>query len=130
MFNEVAIVESTEKIASNTFQTFLYSPEIASCTKAGQFVNILPSRNWDKMMRRPMSIASQKDSLISIIYKVVGDGTKLMKNWNIGEKVDLIGPLGNYWDGYSDKLSILIGGGVGIAPIINFNNLCWSYIMI
>jgi len=120
--NELAIVESTENIASNTFQTFLNSPEIAASIKPGQFINILPSGNWDKMMRRPMSVASQKDGIISIIYKVVGDGTELMKNWYVGERVDLIGPLGNYWDGYYDKLSILIGGGVGIAPILNLNN--------
>ena len=73
-------------------------------------------------MRRPMSVASQKDGIISIIYKVVGDGTELMKEWHVGDRVDLIGPLGNYWDGYSDKLSILIGGGVGIAPILNLND--------
>ena len=122
ILNELAIVESTKNIASNTFQTFLNSPEIAAAIKPGQFINILPSGNWDKMMRRPMSVASQKDGVISIIYKVVGDGTELMKDWSIGDTVDLIGPLGNFWDGYSDKLSILIGGGVGIAPILNLNN--------
>jgi dihydroorotate dehydrogenase electron transfer subunit len=74
------------------------------------------------MMRRPMSVASQKDGVISIIYKVVGNGTELMKDWLVGDIVDLIGPLGNHWDGYSDKVSILIGGGVGIAPILNLNN--------
>ena len=122
IFNELAIVKSTKNIALNTFQTFLNSPEIAASIKPGQFINILPSRNWDKMMRRPMSVASQKDGVISIIYKVVGDGTELMMNWSVGDTVDLIGPLGNFWDGFSDKSSILIGGGVGIAPILNLNN--------
>ncbi|MBT5078847.1 MAG: dihydroorotate dehydrogenase electron transfer subunit [Candidatus Marinimicrobia bacterium] len=122
IFNELAIVESTEEIASNTFQTFLKSPKIAASIKPGQFINILPSEYWDKMMRRPMSVASQKDEVISIIYKVVGEGTELMQNWSVGDSVDLIGPLGNFWDGYADKLSILIGGGVGIAPILNLHN--------
>jgi len=120
--NELAIVESTQNIAANTFQTFLKSPKLAASMKPGQFINILPSENWDKMMRRPMSVASQKDGVISIIYKVVGQGTQLMQNWSAGDTVDLIGPLGNYWDGYTDKLSILIGGGVGIAPILNLYN--------
>ncbi len=70
-------------------------------------------------MRRPMSVASQGGGMISIIYKVVGEGTEFMKNWSEGEIVDLIGPLGNYWKGYTQKFSILIGGGVGIAPILN-----------
>ena len=122
IINEVAIVESTEFIAFNTYQSFLKSPQISASIKPGQFVNILPSGKWDKMMRRPMSVASQKNGVISIIYKVVGDGTEKMKNWSVGDTVDLIGPLGNYWNGYSDKLSILIGGGVGIAPILNLHN--------
>ena len=134
ILNELAIVESTENIAANTFQTFLKSPKLATSMKPGQFINILPSENWDKMMRRPMSVASQKDGVISIIYKVVGQGTQLMQNWSVGDTVDLIGPLGNFWDGYTDKLSILIGGGVGIAPILNLNNhlndLCENKVLI
>ena len=45
-----------------------------------------------------------------------------MKEWKINELVDIIGPLGNYWNGYKDFEPILIGGGVGIAPIINLKN--------
>jgi dihydroorotate dehydrogenase electron transfer subunit len=134
ILNELAIVESTQNIAANTFQTFLKSPKLAASMKPGQFINILPSENWDKMMRRPMSVASQKDGVISIIYKVVGQGTQLMQNWSAGDTVDLIGPLGNYWDEYTDKLSILIGGGVGIAPILNLNkhldDLCENKVLI
>ena len=47
-------------------------------------------------MRRPMSIASQGDDNISIIYKAIGEGTRIMANWNKGSQVDMIGPLGNY----------------------------------
>lgn len=122
ILNEHAIVESTEEIAFNTFQTFLKSPKLSASMKPGQFINILPTKNWGEMMRRPMSVASQKDGIISIIYKVVGQGTQLMKDWAVGDTIDLIGPLGNYWDGYTDKFSILIGGGVGIAPILNLYN--------
>ena len=46
-----------------------------------------------------------------------------MSKWKINQKVDIIGPLGNYWENFSNKLPILIGGGVGIAPIINLHNL-------
>ena len=119
IINELAIVESTEKIAYNTYRTFIRSPKISVNIKPGQFVNILPSKSWNMMMRRPMSVASQDGEVISIIYKVVGDGTRIMKNWQIGEEIDLLGPLGNHWDISIDKQSILIGGGVGIAPIIN-----------
>jgi len=69
-----------------------------------------------------MSIASQVDGKISIIYKVFGDGTKIISNWKEGDRVDVIGPLGNYWKDYRKELPILIGGGVGIAPILNLHH--------
>tara|TARA_X000001036_G_scaffold277106_1_gene257417 strand:+ start:218 stop:1021 length:804 start_codon:yes stop_codon:yes gene_type:complete len=119
IFQEKAKVVYTREIAENTFETMLHSPEISNHSKPGQFINILPSLNWYSMMRRPMSIASQGDGEISIIYKVVGDGTRLMQSWGVGELVDIIGPLGNFWTEYRDYEPILIGGGVGIAPIMN-----------
>ncbi|SVD64945.1 uncharacterized protein METZ01_LOCUS417799, partial [marine metagenome] len=72
-------------------------------------------------MRRPMSIASQGKDEISIIYKVVGKGTQIMADWENGTLVDLLGPLGNYWKNYESGTPILIGGGVGIAPILNLH---------
>ena len=119
IFQENAKVIYTREIADNTFETMLYSPMISDLAKPGQFINILPANNWSSMMRRPMSIASQGKDNISIIYKVVGEGTRLMKEWSPNDLVDIIGPLGNFWSGYEKIDSVLIGGGVGIAPIIN-----------
>ncbi|MBL4658364.1 MAG: dihydroorotate dehydrogenase electron transfer subunit [Flavobacteriales bacterium] len=114
-FQESATVKSTEEIAQNTFQVFFDSPQIAGSIKPGQFINILPSTNWDMVMRRPMSVSGVEGNDIGIIFKAVGPGTNLMRDWSIGERVELIGPLGNSW-GVSEKLPVLIGGGVGIAP--------------
>ena len=47
-----------------------------------------------------MSIASQKNENISIIYKVFGEGTEIMSKWNENDQIDVIGPLGNYWTPY------------------------------
>ena len=55
--------------------------------------------------------------------KSIGDGSRIMAGWRSGEIVDIIGPLGNYWTGYEFTFPILIGGGVGIAPIFNLHNL-------
>ena len=123
IYNEIAKVISNEKIAENIYEAVLFSPKISNSSKPGQFINILPSNNWDKVMRRPMSIASQKNNNISIIYKVFGEGTDIMSKWTRNYKIDIIGPLGNYWENFSDKLPILIGGGVGIAPILNLHTL-------
>ncbi len=120
--NEMGTVLSKEEIAENIFQAVIHSPKISNDSKAGQFINILPDLKWPNVMRRPMSIASQDNGKISIIYKVFGYGTELISNWRKNQKVDIIGPLGNWWNDYEEKVPVLIGGGVGIAPIINLHN--------
>ena len=122
IFNETAKVLSNKKIAHNIFEAILYSPNISKESKPGQFINILPDKMWTKVMRRPMSVAWQKDGNISIIYKVFGDGTEIISNWKENSNVDIIGPLGNCWkDFQNEKMPVLIGGGVGIAPILNLH---------
>ena len=125
IYHEIANVISNEEISKGIYQTVFYAPEISANSHPGQFVNILPSSNWENVMRRPMSIASQGNNEISIIYKAVGEGTRIMANWEKDTQVDLIGPLGNYWEGYKSGSPILIGGGVGIAPILNLHR--WYY---
>ncbi len=120
--NEIATVVSNKMIADNIYEAFLKSPNISKYAKPGQFINILPSKDWQNVMRRPMSIASQDNNQISIIYKVFGSGTEIISNWKDGDKVDIIGPLGNNWSDFENKLPVLIGGGVGIAPILNLHN--------
>ena len=120
---EMGKVILNEEIADGIFKTNFIASGISSDSKPGQFVNILPCPDWQQVMRRPMSIASQGNDEISIIYKAIGEGTRIMADWKAGAKVDLIGPLGNYWDGYESRQPILIGGGVGIAPILNFHHL-------
>ena len=123
IFNEISKVISNREIAENIFEAILSSPNISKKSQAGQFINILPSKNWGKIMRRPMSIASQKNGNISIIYKVFGEGTKIMSKWKQNDQIDIIGPLGNSWTNFENKTPVLIGGGVGIAPIINLHNM-------
>ena len=119
--NEKAKVLSNMQIAYNIYEAILYSPNISKETKPGQFINILPNKTWKNVMRRPMSVAWQEDGNISIIYKVFGDGTEIISKWKENFNVDIIGPLGNHWKDFNNKVPILIGGGVGIAPILNLH---------
>jgi len=126
IYNEIATVLTNNKIADNIYQAYLVSPKISQESKPGQFINILPNKNWTNVMRRPMSIASQEDGKISIIYKVFGKGTEIISQWKENDKVDIIGPLGNFWNNFDNCNPILIGGGVGIAPIINLHHMLLS----
>ena len=122
IFHEIGQVISNVEIASGIYEATIKSLNVSKVSRPGQFINILPSKKFQSIMRRPMSIASQGDDEISIIYKPIGEGTKIMMRWVEGEEVDYIGPLGNCWTGYDRYYPIIIGGGVGIAPILNLHN--------
>ena len=124
IYNEISKVIDNKEIAENIYQAHISSENISKAAKSGQFVNILPSSDFDKTMRRPMSLSYQDDDSFKIIYKPIGEGTNIMKDWRKGDVIDIIGPLGNSWDTSGDKEAILLGGGVGIAPILNlYNNI-------
>jgi dihydroorotate dehydrogenase electron transfer subunit len=65
---------------------------------------------------------------ITVIFKIFGRGTKLLSERKIGEVLDLLGPLGNVFSGWNEKyVPILVGGGVGLAPILNLFKECQKY---
>ena len=105
IYNEKAKVLSNKEIAHNIYESILHSPKISNETKPGQFINILPNKTWANVMRRPMSVAWQKDGNISIIYKIFGEGTKIISKWKENSNVDIIGPLGNHWKDYNNNKS-------------------------
>lgn len=91
----------------------------------GNFISILCE---NKTLRRPFSIAGVNEGKIQIIYKIKGDGTAYMSKLRKNDRISIIGPLGNCFN-INNKKSLLIGAGVGIAPIkflaekLNKNNI-------
>lgn len=93
------------------------APDIAADVKPGQFVTI--SCGQKLILRRPLSIHQvDKGKRISVLLAVVGPGTQWLSQRRKGEKLDLLGPLGN---GFSvqptSKRLLLAAGGIGIAPL-------------
>ncbi len=117
MLLEQAQVRSNRILAHGYFNMELLAPGIAAQAQPGQFVNILVSPGVTPLLRRPMSIASADSDSFGLIYKVFGQGTDAMSRWTAGQPVDVLGPLGNGWSIPMDSLPVLVGGGVGIAPI-------------
>lgn len=85
-------------------------------TAPGQFVNIMLE---GKFLRRPISICDYDQTTITIIYKVVGEGTEQMKNLAVGTTLDVLTGLGNGYDISKSTKPLLIGGGVGVPPMFN-----------
>ena len=97
----------------------VYKMELAGDTSAvtapGQFVNI---KLEGKFLRRPISVNDCVDGVLTIIYKVVGEGTAQMAKMLPGEKLDILTGLGNGYDlADAGEHPVLLGGGVGVPPL-------------
>ena len=91
------------------------SGDTSAVTAPGQFVNI---KLEGKFLRRPISVNDCVDGLLTIIYKVVGEGTRQMSRMVAGERLDILTGLGNGYDlSVSGEHPVLLGGGVGVPPL-------------
>ncbi len=108
-------VIENRKISEDIYILKLRSPEITQNALPGQFVSI---KCKDLLLRRPFSVAKvYDDDTFALIYKVIGEGTQFLTGLKPGNTADFIGPMGNSFT-IEDKNPLLIGCGVGIAPII------------
>ena len=101
-------------IAKNVYMITL-TGDTSGITAPGQFVNI---KLQGLYLRRPISVCDLCGDELTLVYKVVGEGTALMSRLVPGEKLDLLTGLGNGYD--LDKAGdrpLLIGGGVGVPPL-------------
>ncbi len=106
------IIENTE-IALNVFKMSLNGD--TADIRAGQFVNIKLEGLY---LRRPISVCNVENDILTIIYKVVGNGTDKMKAMTAGQKLDILTGLGNGYDlSLSGENPVLLGGGVGVPPM-------------
>ncbi len=89
--------------------------DTSAITATGQFINI---KLDGQFLRRPISVCDWDENTITIIYKVVGEGTEQMAEMKAGQTLDVLVGLGN---GYNTEKSgnapLLLGGGVGVPPM-------------
>lgn len=105
-------------LSDGIFDMTLKAEEIAKEAKAGQFISVYLN-NKSKILPRPISICGidKEAGTLRIVYRTVGDGTKELSDYKEGEMVKILGPLGNGFT-QKDKKAILIGGGIGIPPML------------
>ena len=107
-------VISNREIARNTYECRL-SGDISDITAPGQFVNIKLDGFY---LRRPISVCNVDGDVLTLIYKVVGEGTEKMSRAESGEKWLTLTGLGNGYDlAKSGDAPLLIGGGAGVPPM-------------
>lgn len=105
---------SNEYLTENVLKLKL-SGDTSAITAPGQFINI---KLKDCYLRRPISVYDRDNETVTIIYKVVGEGTKMMSSLSQGDTLDILTGLGNGYDTtVSGDKPLLIGGGVGVPPL-------------
>lgn len=88
--------------------------------RPGQFVNVLPPRRANVLLRRPISICMALDNELWLLVKNLGRGSKAICECEVGESLSILMPLGHGFttDIAPDAGLLLVGGGVGIAPLL------------
>ncbi|MDP8254282.1 MAG: dihydroorotate dehydrogenase electron transfer subunit [Candidatus Alcyoniella australis] len=121
MISEPLMVLSNERLAQDLCRMTLEAPQLAAQARPGQFVTVRVSDSYDPLLRRPLGIHRVLESggSVQLLYKVVGRGTELLAALIPGQRLHLLGPLGN---GFSLPVeldsALLVAGGIGVAPLL------------
>lgn len=98
----------------------LIAPEIANQAEPGQFVNMRVTKQTAPLLRRPLGIADINipRGSITLMYRILGEATNILADMQSGDKVGILGPLGNGFDIKAEK-PLIVGGGLGLAPLLS-----------
>lgn len=104
------------KLAEGIYELWIETENIAEHAIAGQFVSVYTKDNA-RLLPRPISICEADGNRLRLVFRVVGAGTTEFAAYEAGDPIHVLGPLGN---GYPicEKKAILIGGGIGIPPML------------
>ena len=118
-FQQKAELVRNEQLAADIHRLTLKAPDIAEASRPGQFVMVRPAEGMDPLLRRPFSVHQVSDgSQLQILIKVIGRGTRAVANMETGREIDIIGPLGRSFACGSGGFHLLVGGGIGTAPLL------------
>ena len=111
-----ARISANKRIQGDYFQIDLDAPEIAATARPGQFVHVRISGMEHRILRRPFSIFDTDAAAgrLSLVYKVVGEGSRRLSELPSGETLDVLGPLGNGFSPMPEN-GIIVAGGFGCA---------------
>ena len=117
-YKEQAVIIRQEEISYGVYSMWLKTEQVAGQAKPGQFVSVY-CHEGSRLLPRPISICEidREDRAIRIVYRVVGKGTEELSQMRTGRCLDIVGPLGNGFP-LKDKKAFLIGGGIGIPPLL------------
>ncbi len=118
MKQEIVSIHSLECLTAEILEMTFISDHLSSVARPGQFINIRVDNNFP-LLRRPFSIFSIDGNKVSIVFNVIGTGTKVLARKRKGDTIDVLGPCGNDFLQFVDNsfdTAVFVGGGIGVAP--------------
>jgi dihydroorotate dehydrogenase electron transfer subunit len=114
-----ATILSHKTAGRGYFRLVLKAPDIAAVALPGQFVMLRVTDTMDPLLARPFGISSViAKSGIEILYRIAGRGTTLLSTAKTGQRLQLLGPLGNGFPlPEKGALPVLVAGGSGFPPL-------------
>ncbi len=115
------LITGIGEIAEGIFRMRISSGYISANAKPGQFVNIKCCEGNDALLRRPISICSvdRPGDTYDIVFQRKGSGTSILAGKKAGDRIDVLGPLGNGFDmGAQYQRIAVAGGGIGVFPLL------------
>lgn len=119
---EKALIVKAETLAGGIHEMYIETAA-AKYAKPGQFVMVYPN-DASALLPRPISICENVGGkVLRLVYRVQGKGTREFSMYNKGEEVKVMGPLGNGFpvEKAAGKKALLIGGGIGVPPILELS---------
>jgi len=118
MLEIAKVIANTEPMAG-AHLLWLEAPKIAPQAQPGQFVMVRCGEKGEYQLRRPLSVHQREGDKIALLFSVVGGGTQWLAQRQPGDKLDLLGPLGNGFTIHPTSQNLLlVAGGMGIAPLV------------
>lgn len=112
-----ATILENKPAAENIYSLTLALPEAVKI-RAGQFADL--SVGGAHLLKRPLAVCKADGEKVTVCYQIRGEGTKLLSERKAGETLDALLPLGNgFYLKQNEKKIALVGGGVGIFPMIS-----------
>ncbi|MFQ5602539.1 MAG: dihydroorotate dehydrogenase electron transfer subunit [bacterium] len=112
-------VLSLSNLSHKIYLMRIHCPQIAKKIQPGQFVNMKVGSSFVPLLRKPFSVCrcNQQRGWLEILWKVVGVGTQILTTYRPGDRIDLLGPLGNGFTISNElKQAVMVAGGIGVAP--------------
>ncbi|TYR82659.1 dihydroorotate dehydrogenase electron transfer subunit [Priestia megaterium] len=120
--HEMMQVVRQRSLTHNVYELTLQGELVRFMNEPGQFVHLRVNNHYLPVLRRPISIAeiNKEREQFTMIYRAEGAGTSMLAQKQVGERIDVLGPLGHGFPVEAveqGETAILVGGGIGVPPL-------------